>query len=125
MAKINSDGLGAAGRAALRRREHWRRVLERWKACGLSQAEFCRRQSIPVWKMAWWRKRLKGEATEPAGLFVPVQVAPACASGGDLELTLQSGRILRFGAGVDPTKLLETVAALEKLPLVPTEGSKC
>ena len=113
------------------RREHWRRIVGRWQASGLSQAAFCRRQDIPVWKLAWWRKRLGTQAQESASLFVPVGIAPAAAfaaeptSAVELELTLPGGRILRFGAEVEPTRLAGIVAALEKLPLMPTEISTC
>ena len=119
MAKSNSDA------ATRRRHEHWQELLGRWQASGLSQAAFCRRQDIPVWKLAWWRKRLDRQAEESASLFVPVGIAPAAASAVELELTLPCGRILRFGAEVEPTRLAGIVAALEKLPLVPTESSTC
>jgi len=120
MAKSNS------GQATVKqRREHWRQVLRRWQTSGLSQTEFCRRQDIPVWKMAWWRKRLKGQAQESAGLFVPVGIASASSSTVELELTISGGRVLWFPAEIDPVKLAAIVAALEKLPLVPTENSAC
>lgn len=105
--------------------EHWRQVLRRWQASGLSQAEFCRRQDIPVWKMAWWRRRLKGQAQESASLFVPIGITSASAAAVELELTVAGGRVLRFPAEVEPTKLAAIVAALEKLPVVPAENSTC
>ena len=107
------------------RREHWRRIVGRWQASGLSQAVFCRRQDIPVWKLAWWRQRLKGQAEDSASLFVPVEIAPTASSAVELELTLQGGRILRFGVEVEPTTLAGIVAALEKLPVVAAESSTC
>lgn len=120
MAKSNSD------RAKVeQRREHWRRIVGRWRASGLSQAEFCRRHDVPVWKLAWWRKRLKGQVEESAGLFVPVGIVPAAASAVELELTLPGGRVLRFGAEVEPTRLAGIVAALEKLSLAPAGSSTC
>ena len=120
MAKINSDRATPE-----QRREHWRRIVGRWQSSGLSQAAFCRRQGIAVWKLAWWRKRLDGQTEESTSLFVPVGIAPAAASAVELELTLRGGRILRFGAEVEPTRLAGIVAALEKLPLAPTESSTC
>jgi hypothetical protein len=120
MAKSNSDPAKVE-----RRHEHWRRVVGRWRASGLSQAEFCRRQDIPVWQLAWWRKRLKGQAEDATSLFVPVTIAPTAASAAELELTLPGGRILRFRAEVEPTTLAGIVAALEKLPVVAAESSTC
>jgi hypothetical protein len=109
-----------------RRREHWRELLRRWQASGISQAQFCRRRGIPVWKFAWWKKRLSDEHPAADGLFVPVRVAPSTASCAELELTLRGGRLLRFGADVPPARLAEIVAALEACPTGPrTEGSSC
>ena len=105
-----------SGSVIQQRREHWQQLLERWRASGLSQAAFCRRQGISVWKLAWWRKRLKGPGNEAAGLFVPVHVAPTVASHGELELTLRGGRMLRFGADVPVGNLVEIVSALEARP---------
>jgi hypothetical protein len=104
------------------RREHWRRLVGRWRAGGLSQAAFCRQERINVWQFAWWKKRLgsSGSASngEPGGApgcsFVPVQiVAEAVRPAGELELTLPGGRILRFGIDVATDKLAGIVAALE------------
>jgi hypothetical protein len=36
----------------------WQRrdVVERWKASGLSQAEFCRKENIPEWALSAWKR---------------------------------------------------------------------
>jgi len=104
--------------------EQWRRIVGRWRAGGLSQAEFCRRQDIPVWKMAWWRRRLKGQAEDSACLFVPVGIASASPSAVELELAFPGGRRLRFGAEIDPAKLAAIVAALESTPAGPRDSTE-
>jgi len=130
MAKSNSD----QAKVVEQRREHWLRVLRRWRASGLSQAEFCRRQAIPVWKLGWWKGRLKGQVEDSASLFVPVgiatrgvRIAPAAAASASVELalSLQGGRVLRFPAEVESARLAEIVAALEKVPPAAAEGSPC
>ena len=114
MAKSNSG-------VAVQRREHWRDLLSRWQASGLSQARFCQRRGIPVWKFAWWRKRLGANGVAPSPSFVPVRVvAPPPA--GELELTLRSGRVLRFDMSVDAARLAAIVSALEA---VASGGSAC
>jgi hypothetical protein len=86
-----------------------------WQASGLSQAAFCRRRGIPIWKFAWWKRRLGTEGIAPVSPFVPVGVVMS-APAGDLELTLRGGRMLRFSSGVDVAKLAGIVATLEALP---------
>lgn len=110
--------------AARRRRVHWREILRRWESSGLSQAAFCRQRRIPVWRFAWWKKRLSAEGPAAGSVFIPVRVAPSPAASSELELTLGSGRLLRFGADVPPARLAEIVVALEACPAGPrTEGS--
>ena len=99
----------------VRRRERWRELLSQWRASGLSQAQFCQRGGIPVWKFSWWRKRLGTEGTPASPSFVPVHVVAAPAAG-EFELTLRGGRALRFGSGVDTARLVEIVRALEAHP---------
>ena len=36
-----------------------RRAVEKWKASGLTQAEFCRREGIPEWKFSNWKCSLQ------------------------------------------------------------------
>jgi len=36
----------------------WRATVERWKASGLTQAEFCRREGVKEWSLSDWRRRL-------------------------------------------------------------------
>jgi hypothetical protein len=111
--------------AAQRRREHWREVLRRWQASGLSQAAFCRQRKIPIWRFTWWKKRLRDGSPAAGGLFVPIHVAPSAASSADFELTLRGGRVLRFGVDVEPTKLAKIVAAIESVASPAGEGRPC
>jgi len=127
MAKRNAE-------KAARRRERWRELLRRWRASGLSQAAFCRRRGIPAWKLAWRKRRLgetaaaerprgpaDGKQPAPRVPFMPVGiVSPPPAF--ELELTLRSGRLLRFGSDVEATKLAAIVAALEAAS---AEGQAC
>ena len=60
--------------------------------------------------------RLNWEGMAPGDLFVPVKVAAAAGCGGELELTLRGGLVLRFGQGVDPGRLAAIVKALSLDP---------
>lgn len=110
---------------AIRRRRRWQELLGRWQASGLSQAAFCRRHGVPVWKMAWWKKRLGARRSIPAVAFVPVKVVPTAVGPERLELVLSCGRRLRFPADMAPSKLAAIVAALEAAAPSRVEGSAC
>lgn len=49
-----------------------RRVVEAWKASGLSVAAFARKVGLPTWRVRNWRRRLGHP--EPAPRFLPVQL---------------------------------------------------
>ena len=130
-----------SGTVVQRRREQWRELLRRWRASGLSQAEFCRQHGVAVWKLAWWKKRLAEMPCDPvaraarkrrsdrsvdcSGSFVPVGVLSTSVRIGRMELRLGAGRRLRFAADVDPGKLAGIVAALERVAVTATRSSPC
>ncbi len=43
--------------------QHRRSIVVRWKESGLSQAEFCRQERIPEWRLSEWKRRV-ARATE-------------------------------------------------------------
>lgn len=48
-------------------RSKWQQkeAVAKWKASGLNQAEFCRRENIPEWALSTWKRReLKEEAAK-------------------------------------------------------------
>ena len=125
--------------AKARREEHWRGVLERWRASGLPKTEFSRRERISPDVLAWWQAEIHkrdvakhhkssastaararwraapppGGASEPHA-FVPVRVVEPTptASPAPLEV-LVAGRIVRVRAGFDAETLGRLLSALE------------
>ena len=63
----------SAGVRALREQAMWR-VLASFARTRLSQAEFCRREGVPLSTFLYWRRRLTGN---PAGVAPFVGVLPA------------------------------------------------
>jgi len=58
----------AAPSGAERKKERaWRSLLEKWKLSGLTQAEFCRRESLKEWLFSNWKTKLakKDAAAKP------------------------------------------------------------
>jgi hypothetical protein len=46
--------------------EQQQRVVELWASSGLTQAEFCRRENIPQWKLSTWKRCKIRAASGPA-----------------------------------------------------------
>jgi len=110
--------------AVRQRREHWREIMRRWGASGLSQAAFCRRHKLRVGQFSWWKRWLAGIAARGQGqsdaappAFVSLKVVQATvADENRLELLLKGERSLLFSAGIDPARLSAIVKALEAPP---------
>lgn len=118
--------------ARARRETHWRRVLDRCRASGLTRSAFCQREGIDANALTWWVRvlRERDEARRPAAdpkrdrrarplaAFVPVRVIEAvpAANGASVEVVTRGGRVVRLSAGFDPGLLQRVVAALEDLP---------
>jgi hypothetical protein len=112
------------------RREHWRALLEAQRRSRLSLAEFCRRRGLRTGTLSFWKWKLAREAEVGPGRgatasFVPIQIAapprsrepraPAAplAEGGELEIALADGRLVRVRGRVDPPWLAAVVRAVE------------
>jgi hypothetical protein len=127
---------GRSRQPALPRREYWRALIAECGRSGLSQAEFCRRRAIPPGTLSCWKHKLSREARRaqrpsasvpapPAPLaFLPVRVTGpqpprgeptpgATAGAGELEIALESGRLVRVRGRVDAQWLGQVIVTLE------------
>ena len=100
----------------------WTARIESWKASGLKQLAFCRREGIGYDAFKRWRHRLDGEAVRRRGsraTLVPLKVvarsAKKRAEGGSLEVRLNGDHRIVVGADFDETALGRLIGALERL----------
>lgn len=92
--------------------QEWEERLERWRASGLSGAEFCRREGIRPWQFYGWKRRIACRVAGSAdgGAFVPLSFSrtdPGCG----IAVVIGSVR-LELAAGFDSTELARAVQAL-------------
>lgn len=109
--------------------ERWRERLARWRASGLSVAEFCRLHDLCSPAFYMWRKRLKGgrgmrgTRNEAAPRLLPVQVVDstgtlsmaagrAIGGGGNVEIALPREVTVRIGTDVDELRLRSVLRAV-------------
>jgi transposase-like protein len=118
---------GRSGPAVVAR---WRERLARWRASGLSVAEFSRREGVHPVSLYGWRKRLEvasqrgrgGSRTSQA--FLPVEVVAdiagpsASLSASECELVIAS-LVCRVPRGVDDASLRRLIRILLE------EASRC
>jgi len=113
------------GDAKIERERRWRGHLLAWHASGLSQAAYCRREKLTENDFSWWKRQIVlrdrlGATAAPA--FVPVRIAPPQSLPFAFEVSLRSGRVLRFDSRIDPATLDAVVRVLETAVPQPGDG---
>lgn len=121
----------------------WARLIDQWRASGLSLPAFCSQRGLKRGTMQNWvykpsLKRAVDEARsqassaetprrvppslpEPAPAFLPIHiaevvVAPAVPDRTGIEVVLAAGRRIVVAAAFDPETLRRVIAVLEGLP---------
>jgi len=119
------------------RQDYWRALLEECRGSGLSQAEFCRRRGLARRSLSFWKHKLAREAGRAVGswtsvsrerpAFVPVRIASRrpprveaqtgtpSAWGGEIEIALESGRLVRVRGRLDAQGLRQVLVTLESV----------
>lgn len=130
MAKSAYPTTGVNTPAARAQREtHWRRLIDRWKASGLSKTAFCQREGHSAAALHWWigeldrrdhrpPRRSAGPKSAPAARtsFVPVRVVTPTPSAQRPIEVLVAGRVIRVVADFDPETFRRVVHVLESWP---------
>ena len=98
---------------------HWRAIIERQNASGLSVAAFCREHDIRSGQFHWWRHRLRNidsPLRKESGFIKLVPVSKPQPSG--VRIRLSGGVFIEVEQGFDPTTLRAAVETLH------SKGSK-
>ena len=103
--------MGGIGKVERERR--WRGHLAAWRSSGVSQAEYCRRHGLTQNDFSWWKREIARRTEAAAPTFVPVSIAAPPSKLYAFEVSLLSGRVLRFDRHVDPAALGAVVRELE------------
>jgi hypothetical protein len=130
MAKFAYPTTGDNTPAARAQREtHWRRLIERWKASGLTKTAFCQREGHSAAALHWWigelarrdrrrprRPTVPKPVTARRPSFVPVRVlAPTSTAPQPIEV-LVAGQVVRVVPDFDPETFRRIIQVLEGWP---------
>jgi hypothetical protein len=126
-----------------RQAAEWARLIDQWRASGLSLPAFCSQQGLKRGTMQNWvykpslkravdQARIQAGAAEtphldppslpqPSPAFLPIRVAEVVATSSvpdrtGVEVVLAAGRRIVVGAGFDPETLRRVLAVLEGRP---------
>jgi hypothetical protein len=105
----------------LAKRQYWQEHIESWKRSGLSQAEYCRLNSLRLKNFWYWKKQYSEKASDQLHFFplalVPIKAAKAIKpEPASLQLTLQEQRFrIEIGENFSPSVLKGLILTLEQL----------
>lgn len=89
---------------SLSRQEFWHQHVTQWQSSGLSKRTYCDRYELVYHQMVYWCSKHKAINTDEKPIaatgngFVPVSVAPVCASAQCLSVRLPNGLLIE---GID------------------------
>lgn len=99
------------------KRGYWQGHIASWRQSGLSQAEYCRRQSLSIKNFGYWKR--KQSKTQPGELkFFPLVLSsPVQGQGASLlRLTLQEKRFtIEIKEDFSPVVLKKLILSLEEM----------
>ena len=98
------------------KRRYWQRQTESRRQSGLSQAEYCRINSLPIKNFGYWKKRQCRLTGEPLNFFPLVLSNPLRTQEQSLQLTIQEKRFtIEIKEDFAPTILKKSILSLEEL----------
>jgi hypothetical protein len=85
--------------------EEKQQLITRWQQSGLSQAAFCRRESIPFAGFYYWQKKLCKPQKKIPGKFLKIIPSDSLTSGIFAEVVLPTGSRITFHKAVSLKEL--------------------
>jgi len=99
------------------KRDYWQQHITSWQDSGLSQKEYCHKNSIAPSSFCYWKSKIsKTETTSPK--FFPLALAPSLPEPSGAGLKLQVGSKdfqIHLNEDFSPTALKKLIVVLEQL----------
>ena len=96
---------------------YWQQQIRNWKTSGLSQKQFCRRESLALSTFSYWKRKIEIPETKKIK-FYPLSLPPQTTPPADSVLLLLISN-KRFAIEIkeefSPTALKKLISALEQL----------
>jgi hypothetical protein len=99
------------------KRRHWQGHIKFWQQSGLSQAEYCRRNSLSIKSFGYWKRKDSRSSRGQLNFFPLVLTNPVVTPcHAFFHLTLQEKRFtIEIKEGFSPATLKKLILSLEEL----------
>lgn len=95
------------------RTTHWRTIVEKHTASGLSAVEFCREQRIKVSQFYRWHRKFQNNQDQERGSTGFLQLVPCRKENGSgIRIRVRDSLCIEVEQGFDPMTLRRAVQAL-------------
>ena len=99
------------------KKAYWQQQVRNWKTSGLSQKQFCRRQSLALSTFSYWKRRIETPEADKIKFYplaIPAQISHPTDSG--LLLLINQKRFaIEIKEEFSPPALKKLISALEQL----------
>ena len=99
---------------AKEKRQFWEDHVQAWHHSGLTQAEYCRQNSLKNHRWWYWRKRIS-HPPETDVTFVPLHFSSSKISQTRISVVTPNGYRIEFDNGFDFSKLRPLILAVRGL----------
>ena len=98
-----------------RNRRYWQKQVETWRASGLAQAEYCRRNHLKVHSLLYWRKKFPRHDRHPVP-FVQIKMPEKFQLPQTTAIKIAVGDCrVEVSPGFDPDTLKQIIHTLGQL----------
>lgn len=93
------------------KRAQWQAVIDDYEKSGLSQPAFCEKHQLSSSNFYYYRKILRGEASQPSsGRLMPVKVSSSASPGGaEIRFVLPNGTQCVFPSNLELCRIKELI----------------
>ena len=92
--------------------KHWRGVIAKHFASGLSAAAFCREHDLNIHQFRWWQRRFKKENSQGKGAGFLQLVPFSKTQHAGIRIHLNNGVFIEVEQGFDPLTLRGVIEAI-------------
>jgi hypothetical protein len=94
-------------------RKIWESRIKEWRASGLSQGEYCRRNGLRIKSFAYWKKKETGQAKGVKFVPIPIPLMESEKTESCIKVILGARYVIEIRDGFTPSTLRDVVRTLE------------
>ena len=96
------------------KRRFWEQHIQSWRASGLTQTEYQRRNNLPKWQFVYWKKKIDKLIVSDEMALVPIPL-PSASNTTPLSLIVNDRYRIEISEGFQPTVLEQVLEVVNRV----------